>query len=150
MSPEGMFAELIAGQIRSAIVSMRVGARCYDAAEISPTASLLEEYVDEAEKRLWFLGSNQSESAGQRHLSAARIREGGGQGARVAVRSSPGDDPRHHRRPPPRRPREKRMDTITLDHHARHRRRFAFTADGSSRPAGPREGGGARRRRRGS
>lgn len=65
VSPEGMFAELIADN-KSAIVSMRAAHAAADAAEDIATASLLEEYVDEAEKRLWFLfetNQNRQDSA---------------------------------------------------------------------------------------
>jgi len=54
LSPAAMFAELIADN-KAAIKSMREAHAAADAAEDIATASLLEEYVDEAEKRLWFL-----------------------------------------------------------------------------------------------
>lgn len=54
LSPSAMFDELIADS-KAAIKVMREAHAVCDAAEDIATASLLEEYVDEAEKRLWFL-----------------------------------------------------------------------------------------------
>lgn len=65
VSPEAMFAELIADN-KSAIKTMREAHEICDEAEDIATASLLEEYVDEAEKRLWFLfetNQNRQDSA---------------------------------------------------------------------------------------
>ncbi|QRG05265.1 DNA starvation/stationary phase protection protein [Xanthobacter dioxanivorans] len=65
VAPEAMFTELIADN-KAAIKSMRAAHEVADDAEDIATASLLEEYVDEAEKRLWFLfetNQNRQDSA---------------------------------------------------------------------------------------
>ncbi|MFG1349691.1 Dps family protein [Xanthobacter autotrophicus] len=65
VAPEAMFAELIADN-KAAIKTMREAHGICDEAEDIATASLLEEYVDEAEKRLWFLfetNQNRQDSA---------------------------------------------------------------------------------------
>ncbi|WP_454915781.1 Dps family protein [Xanthobacter sediminis] len=54
LSPAAMFDELI-GDNKAVIKSMRTAHEACDAAEDIASASLLENYVDEAEKRLWFL-----------------------------------------------------------------------------------------------
>ncbi|MEP9353282.1 DNA starvation/stationary phase protection protein [Xanthobacter sp. KR7-65] len=65
VSPEAMFDELIADN-KAAIKTMRDAHEVADEADDIATASLLEEYVDEAEKRLWFLfetNQNRQDSA---------------------------------------------------------------------------------------
>lgn len=54
LSPAAMFDELIADN-KATIKTMRAAHKVADEAEDIATASLLENYVDEAEKRLWFL-----------------------------------------------------------------------------------------------
>ncbi len=54
LSPAAMFDELIADN-KATIKTMREAHKVCDEAEDIATASLLENYVDEAEKRLWFL-----------------------------------------------------------------------------------------------
>jgi len=54
LSPAAMFDELIADN-KAVIKAMRAAHEACDAAEDIASASLLENYVDEAEKRLWFL-----------------------------------------------------------------------------------------------
>lgn len=65
VAPQAMFEALIADN-KAAIKTMRAAHAAADEAEDIATASLLEEYVDEAEKRLWFLfetNQNRQDSA---------------------------------------------------------------------------------------
>lgn len=65
LSARAMFNELIA-DTKAAIRTMRLAHGICDEAEDIATASLLEEYVDQAEKRLWFLfetNQNRQDSA---------------------------------------------------------------------------------------
>ena len=65
LAPQAMFEALIADN-KAVIKTMRTAHAAADEAEDIATASLLEEYVDEAEKRLWFLfetNQNRQDSA---------------------------------------------------------------------------------------
>ena len=54
LSPAAMFDQLIADN-KTVIRTMREAHKVCDAAEDVASASLLENYIDEAERRLWFL-----------------------------------------------------------------------------------------------
>ncbi|KRW94514.1 hypothetical protein AQY21_19075 [Paracoccus sp. MKU1] len=65
VSPEAMFNELIADN-KALIKTIRNAHAVTDAADDIASAGLLEGYIDEAEKRLWFLfetNQNREDSA---------------------------------------------------------------------------------------